>query len=86
MGEDPQNHFGVSTRTGNGMWDQVVAMSQQLINDGFQNLFEVSPDLKKIYRMESDSGKIDATFHAPDVIVPGFDKPALKNNVIFRLR
>jgi hypothetical protein len=83
---DPQEHYGVTTSTGNGAYDQICAFSQTLINNGFQELYKVSSDLQKMYSLDSDVGKIDATLLPPEVIIPGADEATKVFNVIFLLK
>lgn len=83
---DSESRLQITTQTKNGHWDQVIAMSQTMINQGFANLFKVHPELSTIYDTDPDIGTIDAILDAPTVLIPTGDNGMASNRVYFQLR
>lgn len=83
---DSENRLLVTTRTPNGQWDQVIAMSQTMINDGFKNLFQVHPELEIMYDTSPEIGTIDAVLHPPTVLIPGGNQAVASNKIYYQLR
>lgn len=83
---DDQNRLLTTTQTRNGYWDQIVPMSQTMINRGFDSLYKVHPKLATMYDTQKGVGTIDAKLAAPTVLIPVGDGGVASNRVFFQLR
>lgn len=82
---DWQSRYEVTTRTGNGQFDQVVALSQGIINENFKKLYDDHDELKTYYFSEKGIGKIDAKLLAPKILIPSGSKATNYTNVLFQI-
>lgn len=84
---DYDSRIDTSTRTDNGAYDQVIALSQGLINENFQKLYDLYPELKEFKAGNEDVGIFTGKLLAPRVLIPGEDKGSfLLGEVFFQFR
>ncbi|KAF1844453.1 uncharacterized protein K460DRAFT_419358 [Cucurbitaria berberidis CBS 394.84] len=83
---DWESRYGVTTRTGNGQFDQVLGLSQGIINENFVKLYDMYDELKKYYFSEAGIGKIDAELDAPKLLIPSGKLATNYTNVLFQVR
>ncbi|KAI1109254.1 hypothetical protein F5Y14DRAFT_40251 [Nemania sp. NC0429] len=83
--DDVESRLWLQTKTQSGHnWDQVLGVSQRVINKNFKRLFELYPEMADMYN-SNDMGMIDATLLAPQIIIPGGNTSANKSLVYFQL-
>ncbi|KAE8309261.1 hypothetical protein BDV41DRAFT_580693 [Aspergillus transmontanensis] len=84
---DFESRIDTSTRTDNGAYDQVIALSQGLINENFQKLYDLYPELRDFKAGNEDVGIFTGKLLAPRVLIPGEDKGSfLLGEVFFQFR
>lgn len=84
---DYESRLDTTTRTDNGSYDQVVALSQGLINDNFQKLYDLYPQLRNFEFSDKIVGDFKGELLAPQILVPGADKGAFSlGSVFFQFR
>ena len=69
--QDKQSRYYLQTETRTGHWDQVVGVSQGILNANFKQLFSMYPEMSEMYSSVDDVGRIDATLLEPRVLIPG---------------
>ncbi|EPS35281.1 hypothetical protein H072_11352 [Dactylellina haptotyla CBS 200.50] len=67
---DYKSRLEATTRTGKGYYDQVLALSEKIINDSFQNLYSRYPDLGKLYMNDPYIGSCEIELDAPTIKIP----------------
>ncbi|USP80419.1 hypothetical protein yc1106_07693 [Curvularia clavata] len=83
---DTESRYWLQTETKTGHWDQVVGISQGIINSNFEQLFKLySADMADMYSSVDDVGRIDARMLAPRLLIPG-GKSSRNNELIYQLR
>lgn len=60
----------LQTRTSNGQWDQILALSQDIINKQFDTMFAQHPEMANMYTSIDDIGSLDAELLAPRILIP----------------
>ncbi len=85
---DYESRWETSTRTDGGYYDQVIALSQGLINENFKKLYDIyKADLGKVYLKDAAIGTFEGEVEAPRILIPGADEPSANlNEVIFQIR
>ena len=84
--DDVDSRLWLQTKTQSGHnWDQVLGLSQRVINKNFEQLFAMYPEMADMYN-SNDIGMIDAKLLAPKIIIPGGNTSANKSLVYFQLR
>lgn len=84
--DDVESRLWLQTKTQSGQtWDQVLGVSQRVINKNFEQLFELYPEMADMYNA-NNAGMIDARLLAPKIIIPGGNSSANKSLVYFQLR
>ncbi|KAI8946083.1 hypothetical protein F4801DRAFT_597093 [Xylaria longipes] len=82
---DKASRLTVTTRTnGTEYYDQVLAMSSHVVNDGWAKLHEVSPDLQKIDLEDLDVGSLHAKLLPCRIAFDGTNHAGVK--VFYQLR
>ncbi|UKZ83880.1 hypothetical protein TrVFT333_011694 [Trichoderma virens FT-333] len=83
---DYVSRLETTTRTDDGAYDQVLAVSQGLINDHFEALFDLyKGELSKLYFKDPAIGTFEGTLQAPKVLIPGADEPSANLNEVLLL-
>ncbi|KAF3909991.1 hypothetical protein ABW20_dc0110567 [Dactylellina cionopaga] len=80
------DRLGVTTGTGNGHFDQVVAFSQAIINENFKNMFKLYPELQSFVYTQAGIGKFKAEFLEPQIVIPASEDGTNWQNLYFQLR
>ncbi|KAL7952482.1 hypothetical protein V8C34DRAFT_299221 [Trichoderma compactum] len=84
--DDVESRLWLQTKTQSGQtWDQVLGVSQRVINKNFEQLFNLYPEMADMYNA-NNAGMIDARLLAPKIIIPGGNSSANKSLVYFQLR
>jgi hypothetical protein len=84
---DYDSRWETTTRADTGAYDQVIALSQGIINENFNKLYEMYPELSKLYFKDSAIGTFEGVIQAPRILILGADeKSANLNEVIFQVR
>jgi hypothetical protein len=84
---DYESRYETTTRTDGGAFDQVLAMSQGTINENFAKLYEIYPELHTIYYDKPGIGVFEAQIKAPQIMIPGANKPSANlQDVLFGLK
>lgn len=84
---DYESRLVTTTRADSGSYDQVVALSQGLINENFQKLYDAYPGLLSELDYHGVLGKFKGKVLAPVILIPGADQPgAGLNEVIMKMR
>ena len=84
---DYESRWETTTRADTGSYDQVIALSQGLINENFSKVYELYPELHKLYFMDAAIGTFEGEIQAPRILIPGADEPSANlNQVIFQVR
>jgi hypothetical protein len=68
----------------NNHYDQVLAMSQGIINASFEELFRSIPDTAEMYHEDRRTGRLDAVLDAPRIMINGSSTNATE--VFYQLR
>ncbi|KAH8688008.1 hypothetical protein BGZ60DRAFT_335081, partial [Tricladium varicosporioides] len=58
-----------SLNTSNGYYDEVIALSQKIVNKDFETVYDHNPDMKNVYYSSMLLGTINATVAAPKMIL-----------------
>ncbi|KAK3344479.1 hypothetical protein B0T25DRAFT_463214 [Lasiosphaeria hispida] len=83
---DYESRLETTTRADDGAYDQVLAVSQGLINEQFQALFDLYKDeLSKLYFKDASIGTFEGTLQAPQVLIPGADETSANINQVLLL-
>lgn len=82
---DWQSRYELTTRTGKGEFDQVLGLSQGIINENFKKLYDMYPELRKYYFSEAGIGKIDAELEAPKILIPSGKRATNYTHVLFQI-
>ncbi|UKZ80125.1 hypothetical protein TrVFT333_007890 [Trichoderma virens FT-333] len=83
---DYESRLETTTRADSGSYDQVVALSQGLINENFQKLYEAYPDLLSNLDYHGVLGKFKGKVLAPVILIPGADQHGANlNEVIMKM-
>ena len=84
--DDIESRLWLQTKTQSGQnWDQVLGVSQRVINKNFEQLFKLYPTMADMYN-SNNAGMIDARLLPPRIIIPGGNTSANKSLVYFQLR
>ncbi|KAF3916601.1 hypothetical protein ABW20_dc0103450 [Dactylellina cionopaga] len=67
---DYKSRLEATTRTGKGHYDQVLALSEVIINESFQNLYSRYPGLTRLYLNDPIIGGCELELDAPSIIIP----------------
>jgi len=67
---DHETRKYLHTRTSNGEWDQILALSQGIINQQFEALYNCYPEMSTMYTSIDDIGSLDAKLLAPRILIP----------------
>lgn len=78
------SRLNVTTDTGNGSYDEILAISQTAVNKGFENLFNVYPELQTMSYHDNSIGSINATLLPPKIVIPAVNGTNTKT-VYFQL-
>ncbi|KAH7002503.1 hypothetical protein EDB80DRAFT_809550 [Ilyonectria destructans] len=65
-------------------YDKMSGISQGIINSSFRDLFQDVEGVSKMYYRHAGFGTLDATMHAPTVLIDGFSEQPF--NILYRLR
>ena len=71
MDSDIVLRLKTSTATAHSYYDQVVAVSQKIVNDAFDGLYDVYPDFKIMKFNKKRIGTIDAELLSPRLLLGG---------------
>ncbi|UKZ71159.1 uncharacterized protein TrAtP1_012120 [Trichoderma atroviride] len=83
---DYESRLETTTRADSGSYDQVVALSQGLINENLQKLYDAYPDLLSNLDYHGALGKFKGKILAPVILIPGADQHGANlNEVIMKL-
>ncbi|KAL7928334.1 hypothetical protein V8C35DRAFT_244268 [Trichoderma chlorosporum] len=83
---DYESRLETTTRAEFGSYDQVVALSQGLINENFKKLYDAYPDLLSNLNYHGPLGKFKGKVLAPVVLIPGADQHGTNiNEVIMQM-
>ncbi|KAJ5949955.1 hypothetical protein N7454_001539 [Penicillium verhagenii] len=66
-------------------YDEVVAFSEKIINENFEEILELYPDMKNIAYSESTVGFVDATLKATRILVPDEEAAKFSQQVYFQM-
>lgn len=70
-----------------GLYDQVIALSQGLINKNFQKLYDAYPDLLSNRDSHGVFGKFKGKVPSPVILISGADQPrANSNEMVIKMR
>lgn len=83
---DYESRFETTTRTGDGAFDQIIALSQGIINENFQKLYVMYSELHEVHFKEPGIGTLDGTLLAPQVLIPSGENASNYSRVLFLLR
>ena len=85
--DDTQSRLWLQTKTHSGQeWDQVLGVSQRIINANFEQLFQIYPEMSDMYNSDDQTGIIDAKLLAPQVLIPGGNSSVSRSELLFQLR
>jgi hypothetical protein len=72
---DYESRFYTTTRTDDGAYDQILAVSQGLINENFKKLYKkYSKELSEVNYSNSKIGTLSGKVQAPEILIPGADQ------------
>lgn len=84
---DYESRLETTTRADSGSYDQLVALSQGLINENLQKLYDAYPDLLSNLDYHGPLGKFKGKVLAPVILIPGADQHGANlNEVIMKMR
>lgn len=84
---DTESRQWLQTKTQSGHnWDQVLGVSQRIVNRNFQRLFELYPEMSEMYNTNDTTGMIDAKLLSPQILIPGGNSSVGRSEVLFQLR
>jgi hypothetical protein len=84
---DTQSRYEIKTRTANGEWDQVVAVSQDIVNANLEEMFKVyEADMKYLYFESDVLGRIDAELEPSRIIIPSGASGMNTTTLLYQIR
>lgn len=71
MDSDTKLRLRTSCATAHGHYDQIVAVSQKIINESFDNLYDVYPEYGKVDFSSKKIGKVKGNLYSPRLLLGG---------------
>jgi hypothetical protein len=83
---DRESRLRLTCRTANGTYDQVLGLSEDIINYNFDKLWEINEKLQKFYDSVNGVGSIQMELDAPRIMIPSGSIGQNFQNVWFQVR